>query len=145
MLPSRALSIACRLSLLSGRGAEGWLKLLPLGHEDPEIKPGCGGPATVPLPVQPGVMPLTGFGRKEAKATLLAPWGLGLLRCPGVTKSRPSPLGVRGDHTKPGPSIPPPACPCPFFLLSSPFLLFSASYPEVVSVISLPLLKTHEL
>jgi len=28
---------------------------------------------------------------------------------------------------------PAPACPCPFFLLSFPFLLFLAAYPEAVS------------
>lgn len=80
------------------------------------------GTAAVPLPGQPGVMPLPGFGRKEAKASLLALWGLGLLRCPGVTKSCLSPLGVRGDHTKPGPAA---HLPLPFLppLLSFPFIL----------------------
>lgn len=82
------------------------------------------GTVAVPLPGQPGVMPLPGFGRKEAKASPVALWGLGLLRCPEVTKSCPSPLGVCGDHTKPGPSIPQTAWPCPLFLLSLPFLSF---------------------
>lgn len=142
MLPSRALSITCRLSLLCRREQGGgwncwpWDAWIHKSSLDVGVR-GC------PPARPPGVMRFSfgKEGRKEAQTSSLAPWGPALLWCPGVTKSRPSHWVCAGTTQSPA-RHPTARLPLPFL---PPLPSFLASYPEAVSVISLPLLGTREL